>query len=111
MIIAVACFSCVSLFQEPPSGVYETRTYEWANVSRIESGYSFQTEIRVGQEYSLTVTCDDNFFSILDIRVVNDKLILGSRFSTMYHPSKLKAVITLPELESLHCSGLRRPLF
>jgi len=86
------------------SGDIITQTYGIQDFSSIETGYGFGLEVAQSDEYSISVSFDDN---------VEDKLLVVKEGDTLkieleqgsYSNMNLRATITMPRLDSMEFSG------
>ncbi len=105
-------FSSIFIFYNPfqfgrsiiGSGDLITQRFEYQEFTSIETGYGFELEVAQSNEYSVSVSFDDN---------VQDRLIVIKEGETLkielepdsYSNLNLKATITMPSLNSLEFSG------
>jgi hypothetical protein len=87
------------------SGTPESRTFDFSDFTEVEAQSAFRVTITQGDSFSVEVTADDNVWTVLDIRQVGERVILGPRQFTGFTNATLDAVITMPALEELHLSG------
>lgn len=86
------------------SGDLVTKTYEFQDFSAIDAGYGFNIAVTQGNEYSISVSVDDNVLDRLDVRKDGDTLKI-SLDPGGYTRMNLVAKITMPSLNSIEFSG------
>lgn len=86
------------------SGNLKTETRTVSGFKSIESRGAANCEVTVGKAASLKVTADDNILPLVETKVENGVLIIGSKgnYSTSHG---IKVVITVPSLEGFAVSG------
>jgi hypothetical protein len=98
---------------ETETGELETRQYDFTDFTRVDIGSAFEYEIRRADTYSISITADSNLFDDLRVTKVGQTLDIGLEFPgislTFFSPSpRLRAVITMPQLQGLDSSGATR---
>jgi hypothetical protein len=86
------------------SGNMVTRTFDYEDFKAIDVSTGFSLEVTPGDEYSITVSVDDNALDRLEVSKSGDTLSIGldmGGFSNM----NLIAVVTMPALDSLELSS------
>jgi len=86
------------------SGDIVTRTFDYQGFSVIEASYGFNLEVTQGNEYSITVSVDDNVVDRLKVSKSGDTLSIGLDPRT-YERMNLVARITMPSLNNIEFSG------
>jgi hypothetical protein len=91
------------------SGVAVTKQYDFADFDQLEISHAFDMEIARSDEFSITVTVDDNFLEHLVVEKQGGALRIGleSGISTRGDVT-LEARITVPELRRASLSGASR---
>jgi len=100
----------VSKNGETETGETETRQYDFSEFTRMDISSAFSYEIKQSDTYSVSITANNNLFD--DIKVVKEgqTLIVGREipevpWAIFNTDPGLKAVITMPLLQSLDSSG------
>ena len=86
------------------SGVAKTETRPVASFSKIELAGSPDVEVTIGSPQSLVVTADDNLLPIIETKVANGTLQIGSKQSYETHLG-INVKITVAKLEAVSVSG------
>ncbi len=86
------------------SGDIVTKTFDIQGFSAIDAGYGFSLDVTQGDEYSISVSVDDNVLDRLNVRKDGDALII-SLDSGGYTRMNLVARITMSSLNSVEFSG------
>jgi len=114
LIIAIV-LTLTSIFanaQLKGSGKTITKTYDYKNFSKVSfDDLDGKLEIEVGKPYSITITIDDNLYSILTVVEDSDDKQLtialkGNRNNKLYiEDTKIKVKITMPFLMEVSNNG------
>jgi hypothetical protein len=102
------CLGCTFLGVKAGSGHLTTRSFDFADFSRISAGYAFELEVTQAANYSVSVTLDDNLTDYLRVDIKGDTLKLEMQSSRLYRSTNLRAVVTMPRLKELTLSGASR---
>jgi hypothetical protein len=86
------------------SGDVVTRTFDYQGFTVIEAGYGFGLEVTQGDQYSITVSVDDNVVDRLEVSKSGDTLSIGLDPGS-YNNMNLVARITMPDLNGIEFSG------
>ncbi|HKY48686.1 MAG TPA: head GIN domain-containing protein [Acidimicrobiia bacterium] len=73
--------------------------------SRLAVSHSFEVNVTVGEEPSLTLRVDDNIESSLDVGVTGDTLRIGLEPRTTVSNATLEADLTVASLDAIEGSG------
>lgn len=73
--------------------------------TRLEVSHSFEVNVTVGDEPSLTLRVDDNIESSLDVGVTGDTLRIGLEPRTTVTNATLEADLTVTSLDAIEGSG------
>ena len=85
----------------------ETRRLDLTGFNRIRLDFidgqssNFEADITCGEDYSVSVTLDDNLYSYSKIRVEDKTLVIGLAAPARYDSMSMNVTITLPSLERL----------
>lgn len=92
------------------SGRAVTEEYDFDGFTRVTVGSAFQVEITQSENYSVSVTVDDNLKEYLEVTTSGDtlRIRLLPRVRLSFQNPTLKAQITMPTLEGLDLSGATR---
>jgi hypothetical protein len=90
------------------SGKIQTRTYEFTGFTRISINQAFKFDITRSDNYSISLTADDNLFQYLSINQFGDKLVIDLDPTYTYLNTTETGIITLPALDSLTLSSACR---
>jgi len=88
----------------------ETRQYDFTEFTRVNIGSAFDYEIQQADTYSISITAGSNLFDDISVTKVGQALDIGIEFHGVpwtifnFNP-KLRAVITMPQLQGLDSSG------
>ncbi len=92
--------------QMSASGPPVTKDYDLAHFTAVAAGSAFQVEITRSEEYSVTVTVNENLVERLDVGVSGDTLRIYLKPGIgITGNATLKAKVTMPELTGLDLSG------
>lgn len=86
------------------SGVVVDKDYDYQGFSVVEAGNGFNVEVIQDDEYSISVSIDDNALDFLEVSKSDETLSIDLE-PGIYSGLKLEAKITMPTLEGLHLSG------
>jgi len=102
-LTALGCYGAIR-----GSGNIVTRSYEYADFSRVEISSAFDVEIVPGSAFSISVTADENIFDFIRVSQTDNilKIAMGPGYS--YFPSVLIARVAMPDIESLSAFGASR---
>ena len=87
------------------SGNVVTNSMEISGFTRIEAGDSFQVNITQSEDYSVIIKADDNLVEHLDVRLVDDTLVVNMVPGKSARHATLEAEISLPELKGVRFRG------
>jgi hypothetical protein len=87
------------------SGKIQTKTYEFVGFTRITINHAFKFDITRSDNYSISITADDNLFQFLSINQYNDTLVIDLDPTYTYLNTTETGKISLPALNSLSLSG------
>jgi hypothetical protein len=95
---------------ETEPGELETRQYDFTEFTHVDIGSAFEYEIQQADTYSISVTADSNLFDDIRVIKVGQTLDIGIEFPgvtvTIWNVApRLRAVITMPQLQDLDSSG------
>lgn len=98
-------------FDGAASGPHETKTYELRDFDRIEFAGVYDAQVKVGGDFSISVSGSQSEMALSDIRVENGVLVLDRAESDkdrhgVRNRRGLKAEITLPALNGVEASGV-----
>lgn len=92
-----------------PSGDIETRVEDASGFTRVSASVSFQIELSQAEEFSITVSADNNLMPLVEVEERGGTLHLGLKDPVnIQGNATLRAVITLPTFEGLDLSGATR---
>ena len=86
------------------SGDIVTKTFDYQDFDAIDASHGFSLDVTEGDEYSISVSVDDNVLDKLDVRKSGETLIIGLD-SGSFTLMNLHASITMPALNSIEFSG------
>jgi len=89
------------------SGKATTKSYDLKDFTEIDVSNAFDVSIERKDSYGVSVTVDDNLAEYLDVGVSGETLRIGLKPGS-YLRTKLRATVTLPELDRLKLSGSSR---
>ena len=104
MALAVSATGCFTIGSIVGRGPVETQIFDFTGFTRIIVTTSFDVDIIQSNDFSVTVTTNQNLFEYLDLQQNGDTLKLQLR-SGSYSFASLKAHITMPDIFSLEVSG------
>ena len=86
------------------SGDVVTRTFDYQGFTAIDTGNGFSLEVTQGDQYSITVSVDDNVVDRLKVSKSGDTLSIGLDPGS-YNNMNLVARINMPALNGIELSG------
>jgi hypothetical protein len=86
------------------------RTFDLTDFTSVEVQNGAHAEVSRGDTTSVTVTVDDNVADYLDVRKVDDRLVIGLKDGS-YKNITFKAAIVMPELTGATATGGARLSF
>jgi hypothetical protein len=87
------------------SGVLVTEDMDFGDFTRVEVGYAFQVEIVQSDQFSVSITADDNLFEYIRVSRQGSTLKIGVQPAVMFRSATYRAKVTMPQLLSLELSG------
>ncbi|HEY31798.1 MAG TPA: DUF2807 domain-containing protein [Dehalococcoidia bacterium] len=87
------------------SGILVTEDMDFSDFTRVEVGHAFEVEIVQSDQYSVSITADDNLFEYIRVSQQGSTLKIGVRPTVMFRSATYRAEITMPQLCSLELSG------
>ena len=90
------------------NGNVVTRNYDMAGFNGISTSLSATVNFNIADNYSCTVSVDENLFDYLDIKVKDNELLMGKRKeekNTSLKATQFVIEVTAPSLESLNLAG------
>ncbi|ADJ26996.1 conserved hypothetical protein [Dehalogenimonas lykanthroporepellens BL-DC-9] len=93
---AAGCFTVGSIVGRGP---VETRDFEFDSFTRLQVSSAFEVTVARSDEFSVSVTTNENLFDYLDLSRVGDTLSLRLK-SGSYTFASLKARVTMPDIFS-----------
>lgn len=100
-VISVGCFSIGSIVGRGP---VQTHNFDFSGFTRVQAATAFDMEIIRSDEFSVSVTTNENLFDYLELERTGDTLYIQLKAGS-YTLASLKATITMPDLFSLDVSG------
>ncbi len=104
LLLSTAC-SLPAIGVVVGSGNLETRDFDQAGFTRLVIANAFDVEIVRADNYSISITLDDNVFEFLEFEQKGDTLQIGLQQGRNYVRGTRKATIALPDIEGLALSG------
>lgn len=107
-----AILAAVSALSTPVlAGETVTRNYEMRDFSAIEISGSYELDVRVGNDYSVTLSGHDEELARAEVNVRSGTLVLDSkrrahREKGRFGRDGIKAAVTIPALDKLSVSGV-----
>ena len=86
------------------SGVIVNREFDYQGFTVVDAGYGFNVEIAQGDDYSVSISIDDNVLEHLEVSKSGDTLSIGLEPQS-YQRLNLEAMITMPSLNGVTLSG------
>ena len=88
------------------SGILKTEIYDFSGFTNVEVGGAFEAEIVQSDQFSVSVTADDNLFEYFQVSKFGSTLKVGVRPSVVFNTAATQLVeITMPKLLNLELSG------
>jgi hypothetical protein len=91
--------SCTGL-RVTGSGNIISKTYDFADFTKIHLSYGFTAEVKASNSYKIEVNTDDNLFDFIYVKKDGDTLSIGMKPGS-YEQSQLQATIMLPVLHGM----------
>lgn len=101
LVTATGCFPLGAIVGRGPE---ETQSFEFSGFTRVNVASAFEVDITRSEEFSLSVTTNENLFEYLDLKRSGDTLWIQLRPGS-YSFASLEAKITMPDLFSVNISG------
>jgi hypothetical protein len=86
------------------------RTFDLTDFTAVEVRNGAQAEVTKGDTTSVKITVDDNVADYLDVRVVDDRLVIGLKDGS-YRNITFRAAIVMPQLTGATATGGARLAF
>jgi hypothetical protein len=102
LLLAIVASGCTAV---TGSGDVVTIEVPVDDFNRLAVSHSFDVNVSVGDEPSLTLRVDDNLESSLDVEVANDTLRIGLQPRTSVSNATLEADVTVTSLDAVEGSG------
>lgn len=90
------------------SGILRTEVMDFGDFTRVEVGYAFEVEIVQSDQFSVSITADDNLFEYIRVSQQGTTLKVGVKPAVVFRSATYRAEITMPELRYLEISGATR---
>jgi hypothetical protein len=87
------------------SGVLKIEEMDFSDFTRVEVGSAFEVEIAQSDQFSVSITADDNLFDYIQVSKRGTTLKIDVKPAVMFHSATHRAEITMPELLGLELSG------
>lgn len=87
------------------SGVLKTEERDFSDFTRVEVGSAFEVEIVQSDEFSISITADDNLFDYIQVSKRGTTLKIDVKPAVIFRSTTYRAEITMPELLGLELSG------
>jgi hypothetical protein len=104
LTLAVAAVGCFSIGSIVGRGPLETQTFDFHGFTRVQAATAFEVNIVRSDEFSVSVTTNENIFDYLALERTGDTLYVQLKAGS-YTLASLKATITIPDLFSVDVSG------
>lgn len=113
LITTVMLAGCDAIFTtsgdgEKGSGNLETRQFNFTDFTEVDIGSAFSYEINRADNFSVSITADDNIFEHIQVEQDGKTLRIGLEPFLNFGSITLKADITMPRLNGLESSGATR---
>lgn len=105
IVLAAAVFAGCGLFGVEGSGYIVDNEYAFTDFTKISADHAFKLTIVPDTVYSVTVTCDDNIVSYLDVLQRDDGIEIGLKDWNNYYNVTLSAEVHMPAMNALALSG------
>jgi hypothetical protein len=102
LLLAIVASGCTAV---RGSGDVVTIEVPVDDFNRLAVSHSFDVNVSVGDEPSLTLRVDDNLESSLEVEVTNDTLRIGLQPRTSVSNATLEADVTVTSLDAVEGSG------
>jgi hypothetical protein len=102
LLLAIVASACTAV---RGSGDVVTIEVPVDDFNRLAVSHSFDVNVSVGDEPSLTLRVDDNLESSLEVEVTNDTLRIGLQPRTSVSNATLEADVTVTSLDAVEGSG------
>lgn len=102
LLLAIVASGCTAV---RGSGDVVTIEVPVDDFNRLAVSHSFDVNVSVGDEPSLTLRVDDNLESSLDVEVTDDTLRIGLQPRTSVSNATLEADVTVTSLDAVEGSG------
>lgn len=90
------------------SGALETNDYAFTDFTAVDVSSAFVATITMADEYSVSVTADDNIMDLLLVKMTDNTLTIGLDGTLAVTNATLEVNITMPALSILRLSGATR---
>jgi hypothetical protein len=90
------------------SGILITEDMDFSDFTRVEVGYAFEVEIVQSDQFSVSITADDNLFEYIRVSQQGSTLKIGVQPAVLFRSATYRAKVTMPQLRSLELSGATR---
>ena len=87
------------------SGVIVTENMDFSDFTQVEVGYAFEVEIVQSDQFSVSITADDNLFEYIQVSQQDSALKIGVQSAVMFRSATYRARVTMPQLSRLELSG------
>ena len=110
MLVVLFLASITSFAQLRGSAITVTKTFDYTNFDKINfDNLDGQLVVEVGKPFGISVTIDDNLFSLLVINQIASQLTIalnGNSNNKLYiENTKIKVVVTMPSLTAVCNNG------
>jgi hypothetical protein len=109
LVFSAACVlslaSCGYLLPVMGSGTVATNEFQVTGFTSIDASNAMDVTVSIGNEYSCSVSCDDNLMGHLKVSVKGGALILGEMDLWSIAPTRMSAAVTMPAISSVVASG------
>jgi hypothetical protein len=90
------------------SGAIITEDMDFSDFNRVEVGYAFEVEVVQSDQFSVSITADDNLFEYIRVSREGTTLRIGTQPAVIFRSATYRAKVTMPQLVSLELSGATR---
>lgn len=87
------------------SGQTVTVVEDFKNFNGIEIDNGFSVEITRSDNYSITIEVDDNLKQYVNSYMSGNRIVIGMDNDNNYKDATLKAVVEMPDIETINASG------
>ncbi|MDC7227716.1 MAG: DUF2807 domain-containing protein [Spirochaetales bacterium] len=87
------------------SGIIVENEVDIDGFKSIDANYNCDLTVTQGDEYSVTVNCDDNIVDSLDLKLVGDSLYISLAPYSVYNYVTFEVIVVMPSLEEAVISG------